>query len=205
MKKEKKMSWYDVTLGQFLKLQELFKIEDNNERIISIAELLLGNEISDLPLSEFSEKIKVLDFLKEPIPEKIPIKKIEVNGRKYFMDCLLGNITTAQYLDYINLAKTNELCKMMGVFLIPEGHKYNDGYDMEQVFNDINDLPVPVINDAAFFFERQLQLFIQIFLRYSTKKIDKMKVNKEVKKELKEVLNKSMDMALSPLYLNSVK
>lgn len=36
MKKDKEMNWYDVTLFQFTKLQELVQIEDEDERMISI-------------------------------------------------------------------------------------------------------------------------------------------------------------------------
>lgn len=199
MKKENKMTWYNVTFRQFLMLQELFKIEDETEKLLSIAELLLGEEITELPISQFKEEIKVLDFLKEALPDSNPPKKVEVNGRKYYMDCLLGNVTTAQYVDYVNHAKTNDICKMMSVFLIPEGHKYNDGYDMEQVFEDINDLPVPIVNNTAFFFGKQFKLFMRIFQRYSIKQIKKTKMPKAAKKAMIEAVEKSMDLALYPL------
>lgn len=199
MKKENKMTWYDVTLRQFLMLQDLFKIEDETERILSIAELLLGEDVVALPISQFKERVKVLEFLKETLPDKNPPKKVEVNGRKYYMDCLLGNVTTAQYVDYVNYAKTNDINKMMSVFLIPEGHKYNDGYDMEQVFEDVLDLPIPIVNNAAFFFGRQFKLSMEIFQRYSIKQIKKTNLKKEAKKAMIEVVKKSMDLASYPL------
>ena len=199
MKKDKKMTWYDVTLKQFLELQELFKIEDDTDRMLSIAELLLGEDVINLPLSDFTKEFKKLDFLKEELPNANPPKKIEVNGRKYYMDCLLGNVTTAQYVDYTNYANTNDIGKMMSVFLIPENHKYNDGYDMEQVFNDVNDLPIPVVNNAAFFFGKQFKLFMKIFQRYSIKQVKETKMPKAVKNKVIEVVEKSVDMALYPL------
>lgn len=197
--KEKKMNWYNVTLRQFLMLQELFKVEDENERVIAIAELLLGDNVTSLPLPEFMDKVKKLSFLKEALPENNPPKKVEVNGRKYYMDCLLGNVSTAQYVDYTNFSNTNDICKMMAVFLIPEGHKYNDGYDMEQVFQDVNDLPIPIVNSAAFFFAKQFKTFMRIFQRYSTKQLKKTNLPKEAKESMIEVVNKSVDMALFPL------
>ena len=199
MKKDNKMTWFDVTLRQFQELQELFKIEDETERLLAIAELLLGDDVTNLPINEFAQKIKVLEFMKEPIPEGNPIKKVEVNGRKYYMDCLLGNVTTAQYIDYTNHAKANDICKMMSVFLIPDGHKYNDGYDIEQVFKDVNDLPIPIVNSAAFFFGKQFKLFMEIFQRCSTRKLKKTKMPKKVKKAAIKVVEKSTDMVLSHL------
>lgn len=192
MKKE--MNWYDVSLFQFLKLQELTKIEDETERVLNIAELLLGTEVTNLPLVKFTEEIKKLSFLNTEVPESIPPKHVEVNNRKYSVDCLLGNITTAQYVDYTNHAKSNDAAKMLSVFIIPEGHKYNDGYDMLQVINDINDLPVPIVNSIAFFFVKQLVKFMEIFQSYSIKQLKKMKIPKELKKNLIQVLQSITDL-----------
>ena len=199
------MTWYNVSLFQFLSLQDLLKIEDETDRLVSIAELLLGKDITELPIAEFNEKVKVLDFLKESIPEVNPPKKIEVNGRKYYTDCLLGNITTAQYVDYTNHCKTNSYNKILSVFVIPDGHKYNDGYDMLQVMNDINDLPIPIVISMAFFFERQLATFTKIFQIYLIQKIKKAKVPKELKKNMIQMVENSMDLALYLSSLNSVK
>lgn len=197
--KEKKMTWYNVTLRQFLVLQDLLKIEDEDDRTIAIAELLLGDDVTTLPLSEFLEKIKQLDFLKEPIPENVPPKKLEIQGKKYYLDCLLGRVMTAQYVDYVNFSKTNDISKMLAVFVIPENHKYNDGYDMEEVFEDIKEIPIPVVNNLAFFFKRQFNAYMKIFQRYSTKALKKTKIPKEMKKQLVNVVEKSVDMVLYPL------
>lgn len=193
---KKNLSWYNVTLKQFLLLQDALKIEDENERMFLVAEALLGSDVTKLPLQEFNKKVQELGFLKESIPESIPPKKVEVNGRKYYIDCLLGNISTAQYIDYVNHSKTNDINKMMSVFLIPEGHKYNDGYNMLQVFDDINDLPIPIVNGVSFFFKRQLETFIRIFQRYSIRKLKKTNLPKEAKKAAIEMVEKSVDLLL---------
>lgn len=195
-KKRVRKSWKDVTLKEFLELQDLLKIEDETERLMAVSELLLGEEVLDLPLTEFVKKTQALEFIKEPLPEDNPPKNVEVNGRKYYLDCLLGNLKTGQYIDYINHAKAGDIAKMLSVFIIPEGHKYNDGYDMEEVFDDINDLPIPVVNSAAFFFERQFRLFIKIFRRYSTSRLRKMKIDENTKKLLIEMVNNSTDTVL---------
>lgn len=199
------MKWNDVKYYQFEKLQELLKIDNDEERMIEVAQLLLGEEVLNLPVAEFAKKIKELDFLKSEMPSGIPPKKITVNGRKYFLDCLLGNVSTAQYIDFTNHSKTNDICKMLSVFLIPEGHKYNDGYDILQVMNDIKDLPVTVVNDAAFFFGRHYNVFMRIFQSYSIKNIKKTNLPKEVKKNMIKVVKDSVDLALYPLSSNFAK
>ena len=150
-------------------------------------------------MKEFNEKVKQMVFLKDEMPNKIPPKKIEVNGRKYFLDCLLGNITTAQYVDFTNQSNTGDLNKMLSVFVIPEGHKYNDGYDMLQVMDDINSLPIPIVNSIAFFFGRQFSVFMKIFQRYSIKQIKKTNIPKEAKENMIKAVEKSVDLALYPL------
>lgn len=203
--KEKKLTWYDVTLWQFQKLQKLIQIEDEQERLLDIAELLLGKEITYLPIKEFTEECKQLSFLQDEIPQSVPPKNITLNGRKYFVDCLVGTITTAQYVDFTNHLKGTDIAATLSVFVIPDGHKYNDGYDMLQVINDIQSLPMPIVNSISFFFSRQFNEFMRIFQSCSIKRIKKTDLPKKEKDKLIEVVKNSMDLVLSPLYLNSVK
>ena len=199
MNKYSKLNWYNVNLNQFILLQDVFNIEDDTERMISVAEIILGNDITNLPLKEFNEQMKRLEFLKEEIPSAVPPKKFEINGKKYFMDCLLGNITTAQYIDFNNHSNTGDFAKMLSVFIIPEGHTYNDGYDMLEVINDIGMLPIPIVNSTAFFFRRQFSVFIQIFQRYSAKQIKKTNIPKKVKEKLIKIIKDSVKLITTPL------
>ena len=199
MNKKNKLNWYNVNLNQFILLQDAFKIEDDTEKMISVAEIILGNDVTNLPLKEFNEQIKRLEFLKEEIPTSVPPKKFEINGKKYFMDCLLGNITTAQYVDFNNHSNTGDFAKMLSVFIIPEGHTYNDGYDMLEVINDIGMLPIPIANSTAFFFGRQFSVFMRIFQRYSAKQIKKTNLPKEVKENMIKIMKDSVNLITTPL------
>lgn len=199
--------WYSVSLGQFIQLQELVKIEDDTERIVAIAELLWGPEVSELPLVEFNAYVRGLDFLKTEMPHRDTApKKLVLNGRKYYTDCLLGNISTAQYVDFTNHNNAEAtMDKVLSVFIIPEGHKYNDGYDMQEVINDIASMPVPTAASIAFFFGRQFSTFMRIFQSYSTRQIEETDLPKEAKERLIEATKLSVDLALYPLSSNSAK
>ena len=200
------MKWNDVTLRQFLELQKLLEIEDEQDRLVAVAELLLGEEVTDLPLSEFTKKVKELDFLKEEIPETHIVKTVKVNDRKYEIDAVLGHISTAQYIDFINYSKQeNKFAEMLSVFFIPKGHKYNDGYDMSQVIEDMYELPIDIVHSESFFFSKQFNKFIQIFQSYSLKSIEETNLPKDVKENLKTVVTNSVNLAFSPSYLSSVK
>ena len=198
-KKDKQMTWYDVTLYQFEKLQDLIKIENEEERMFAIAELLLGEEVTNLPISEFVNATKRLSFLSDEIETKTPPKNLELNGRKYTVDCLLGRISTAQYIDFQNHLKGNDVAVTLSVFIIPKGHKYNDGYDMLQVIDDIKSIPIPIVNSLSFFFSRQFKESMRIFQSYLTKEMKTMNIPKEVKENLIKVVGNSVDLILTPL------
>jgi hypothetical protein len=148
------MTWNNITYRQLLDIREAANIEDENERVYAITEAVFGESVLDLDLKNFAMKCKEIEFLQKEIPNDLHVKDIKVNGREYYFDGLLGNITTAQYIDFQNYQKNNDEYKAFSVFIIPKGHKYNDGYDMGQVFNDILDIPVPVLFSASFFFSR---------------------------------------------------
>ena len=196
------MKWNDVTVSQFLELQELIKIEDETDRLLAIIELFFGEDAVNLPLYEFNKKIKELDFLKTEVPKNHIVNTATVNGRKYKVDALVGHISTAQYVDFTNYMKEDpekNITKCLSVFFIPEGHKYNDGYDMLQVIDDMGSLPIDIAMSESFFFSRQYKKFIKIFQSYSIKKIKKTDLPKEVKKNLIKVVDNSVDLVLSPL------
>lgn len=149
-----KLKWSDIKYRTLLDIREAANIEDENERVYAIMEAVFGEDVLNLPLKDFNEKCKELQFLQKEIPNDLHVKDIKVNGREYYFDGLLGKITTAQYIDFQNYQKNNDEQKSFSVFIIPKGHKYNDGYDMDQVFKDILDMPVPILFSASFFFSR---------------------------------------------------
>lgn len=193
------MNWNDITYRQLLDIREAANIEDENERLYAIMQAIFGEEVLDLDLKNFAKKCKEIDFLQNSIPNDLHVKNIRVNGREYYFDGMLGNITTAQYIDFQNYLKNKDEHRTFSVFIIPKGHKYNDGYDMEQVFNDILDVPVPILFSASFFFIRQFELFIKIFRRYSIKQMKKLGLPKEAMKNLEKVVNLSTEMMITPL------
>ncbi len=193
------MKWNDITYRQFLDIKTALEIEDETERVFAVAQAVYGEDVLNLPLAEFNKKCAELSFLKDSVPNNLTVKTVKVNGRDYYFDGLLGRITTAQYIDFQNYQKSQDEIKTFSVFLIPKDHKYNDGYDMEQVFNDILDIPVPILMSASFFFSRQFELFIKIFRRYSLKQMKDLKLPKKAQKNLEKVVNLSTDLMISPL------
>ena len=185
------LTWYDVTLKKFNQLKEL-DISDT-KGLIDAAEILLGKEVLDMPASQLGSIMKRIEFLKEPIPEVIPPKHTTINGRDYDILSLLGDITTAQYIDFVNYCQGKDIGKMLSPFIVPKGHKYNDGYNMLEVFEDIEDLPLPLANSISFFFKRQWLEFTKNFHHCLQNQLKKTKIDKETKK----IIMKTTDRALA--------
>lgn len=202
---KKKISWSDITYRQFKDLNKALEIEDETEKSIAVMQAIFGEDVVNLPLNEFNALSHKLDFLKSEIPTSIKVKDVKVNGREYYFDGMLGEITTAQYIDYQNYCKNNDEAKQFAVFFIPKGHKYNDGYDMLEVFEDIQDIPITVLMSAGFFFKRSLEIFIKIFQRSLEKQLKKAKIPKEMRKSLIKSTDLLNSLGLSLMYSNSVK
>ena len=99
-------------------------------------------------------------------------------------------MTAAQFIDYQNYIGTEHFEDYLSVFFIPEGHKYNDGYDIEQVKKDLLELDFPTVKSVAFFFTIFLAKLQNSFLSYLKKDLRKMKMEKEKRKEIEELINK---------------
>lgn len=204
--KEKKLSWNDITYRQFQELKDAFDIEDEADRVIAIAQIVYGEDVINKPLNEFKELCKDLDFIKDEIPVRYKVTTVAVNGRTYYFDGMLdGVISTAQYVDFQNHCNNKDEVKQFSVFFIPEGHKYNDGYDMMQVFEDIQDMPITFVMSASFFFVRQLEIFIRIFQRCSKQTIQNLKIPRKQKKLMKQMITSSVNLASYPIFSSFVK
>ena len=198
--KDKKLNWYDITLSQFKELQTILEMTDDLEKVVAMAELVLGDDVTDLPIQEFNEQLRRLEFLKTEIPTSVPPKHIELKGKKYDVTSLLGNITTAQYIDFMNYSKDNDTAKLLSVFVVPEGHKYNDGYDMSEVQADMENIPIPVANSITSFFKAQFAKFIKIFQSSSIKKVRKDRtLSPEEKTRIINLIKTSTELVLLPL------
>lgn len=199
------MNWSTITYRQLIALRDAIDIKDEEERLITLAQIIFGDSIIDLPLSEFKQKCLELSFLQKEMPTDLTVKEVKVNGREYYFDGLLGRITTAQYIDFQNYLKEKDEAKSFSVFFIPKGHKYNDGYDMNQVFEDIMDMPAPILLSASFFFKRQLETFIKIFQRSSIQNIEKTNLPKKLKKAMIRATEISSNLAFSHMFSNFAK
>ena len=117
------------------------------------------------------------------------------------MDITPADFSVAQYTDLTNYLKDGKasLIDLLAVVVIPDGHLYQDGYDMRQVRSDVGDLPLTAGFAVVGFFGRWSKSYMDTFLRSLTRPLLKGKTGKMhpelVKKLAAEVAEFSRLMA----------
>lgn len=142
-KKKESKGWADVTLKQFTEVERILKSKTPTMEM-------------ELKRAIYGEDGGTIAFLNEPIRKKNIKKDYWIHGRQYRTSADLSRLTMSQYIDASN-SKTNR--DLLSVLLIPYGHAYNDGYDMEEVKADIDNLDMVTVQSIAFFLSRQLATF----------------------------------------------
>lgn len=188
------IGWNNVSWNQYLEILEIFEDKDlgESDRVIELCKVLYGVNILRLPMTEYNRYISGLKFLNTQ-PPKLPLMgEYTVNGTVYTVTTDVANLTVAQYFDvdaYIKQSKdVDNYAKILSVFFIPFGKRYNEGYKTADVIEDMGELPVPVVLSLSAFFLKFWQTFIKISQRFLWLKTRKMP--KETRKKLREELKK---------------
>lgn len=213
MKISIKNSWESLTWNEYEQLEQILNADiPNDYKTVHIVSLLSGlsiDEIEALPISQFQKFFPALDFLNTE-PETHHHKfEYTINGREYEFKGKVDEITTAQYIDYRSYMEKEQkdVIELMSAFIIPKGHEYNDGYDMDAVKNDIKDMCWLDIRACTFFFRIQLAAYILILKSSLVKSMKKTKKNKKQKKEeikqVEESLNNMVYYLLYSEYVNA--
>lgn len=207
-----KNNWDEITWKEYEQIEQILSADIPNDfKTVHIVSILTGmpvNQVENMQVTEFQKLLPHLEFLQTEPETHYHKFEYTINDREYVFKGKLEDITTAMYIDYSTYMKdeNKDVVKLMSVFLIPKGHDYNDGYDMEQVQSDIGDMCWLDVRAAAFFFRIQLAAYMLILkssLQKTLKKTMKGKTRaekKEIKKQIKELetsFNSSVSFLLS--------
>lgn len=197
-----KTGWEVITLKEFEQIDQIVHADiPADYKAVNLLSVLSGEDVSlfeNLPIHQFTDLVKHIDFITTELPEVKVKDKYIVNGREYEFHGDIPSITTAQYIDYQTYMKEKpvDLQKVISVFLIPKGHTYNDGYKIEEVLADINDMLIVDVQALGFFIQKQSALFILITKDYLSHQMKKMKIPTQ---KIREDLTPLSDLALSLL------
>lgn len=194
-----KKSWKDVTIDEYFDLCERLSddtLTDYEKIIIKIA-FITGkseDEIWNLSWYDFRNlQVESLWMEEFQLKENVKFKSIEINGEKYSIDTNLQNFTVAQYIDFQTFfpkRKTNErvIGNILACFIIPKGKKYAEGYDIQELVENINsNLDIMTANEIMFFFLKQYLISIRATANYFNWILKRMKKKSKNSQEIETV------------------
>lgn len=194
-----KKSWKDVTIDEYFDLCERLSddtLTDYEKIIIKIA-FITGkseDEIWNLSWYDFRNlQVESLWMEEFQLKENVKFKSIEINGEKYSIDTNLQNFTVAQYIDFQTFfpkRKKNErvIGNILACFIIPKGKKYAEGYDIQELVENINsNLDIMTANEIMFFFLKQYLISIRATANYFNWILKRMKKKSKNSQEIETV------------------
>ena len=193
------MNWTDISINQYNNIKNLYldtELSDEDRLILQIR-ILFDVDPLKLKTSELHKYVNEMKFLGEKVPKMKLKKEYQLGNNVYVLKKDLRNLTVAQWLDFQNFLKdgggdTDNYANLLSVFFFPKGEdEYGDGYDIEQVRQDINNhLSIAEASSISSFFLLWRKISLLLFLLYTRRetlktpltKVEKKKVKKEFKK-----------------------
>lgn len=174
----KHKDWNDIPVKKWYEIRDILQDPDDYTAL-NLIDLIYDIDSANLSIQDFGKYSGALDFLNTEIPTINLDPTYTINGTTYNTNYNLSTVTAAQFIDYQNYKDANKWEDYMSIVFIPEGHTYNDGYDMEKVKKDILDMPITFVKSLVFFYTLQLNTFATHFLSSFKQTVKKMNLTKE--------------------------
>lgn len=205
-----KLSWDDITIADLVKIREIGSLQlatedEKNLQVAAIVNDIPYEELIQVPLSQIRTYMDATEFLlTEPKARKAK-NHYTINGRKYKLLKNEMDLLTAQYIDFQSVQQDGfdkRPAELLSVMMVPEGHNYNDGYDKDQVIEDMYDMSVTEALGIIDFFTRRFRQLIawaktlcKVKMRWA--RLTARKENREMYKALEIQMNLILDEASS--------
>lgn len=198
MKRKDKIQfdWNKVSIAKYYEIKDIVedKDEDDISKNVQLVALLLDKdeqEIWDMELGEVGDYIRALSFLDRFEIPRNPSMNITLPGYQITVMKDITKINMAQYVDYQNFIRMplrESMDKLLSIFLIPKGKKYNEDYDIIDLQKTIREnLSFRVAEGLLGFFLRKWGESLVRSLDYYRKAAKKEK-DPQKKKEMQEML-----------------
>lgn len=188
-------SWKELSVRKYKEISSLKEDEDWQWNALAILNDTTYEDIVNRPLEE---TMLLSRDMRRWISDKWiihPVKKhYVVNGRKYDFRGYPKDITTAMYVDFQNVGRNipEDMVNMLSIFMVPEGKRYNDGYDLEDVKKDMEEFNVEDAMSVCDFFSSLFQVLYRRAVKQAQKALKKAKkdgiATEEAEKALKGLL-----------------
>lgn len=173
-------SYKEMTLGQLLQMQELKDLNASDAvkelMFISILSGKSTDELRKMSNADYAELQNKVRFLADTTPDDIqPASEVTINRHDYTITDEAAKFTAGQYIDFVSHTQNGDgLIDLLSCLIVPKGHEYAEGYDIEKVKADITDLPLPIANYISFFWRASLTLYATQTAREAKRLIRKL-------------------------------
>lgn len=182
-----KKSWRDVTIDEYFNLVDRLSDEGltEYEREVILVSFVMGvteDKVWDMTIGEFKANQLNTAFMKEfNVARDCNFKTISIDGEKYDVCTDLHNFTVAQYIDFQTFYaqrkdNANILASLLACFIMPRGHGYAEGYDVNDLkMKIINGLDILTAEELLFFFLKRYLLSMRATANYFNWAIRRLK------------------------------
>lgn len=195
----KKKNWDQISITDYKKIVEINNRELDSplEKDIACLSIMCDvpeEDLYNMPLPDLRMLMAEMEWIKKPFTfnHTFNTKKLKIDGVEYVVEADLDKFTVAQYMDYQNFwdKRNDHMGNLLAVFIVPKGHKYNEGYDIMELAKKLEDtLSIRFWNEVCFFFLHNWWVSVKASIVYSlwlTRKEIRRTKDKEAKKTLKE-------------------
>ena len=207
MKKKEKdvFDWDSISIQKYYDIMDILEDKDDDiTKNVRIVALILDKDEQDIwnmGMDEAGDYISRLNFLGKFDLPKNPNMNIKIPGYNIKVMKDVTKINVAQYLDFQNFVKMplkDSMEKILSVFLIPDGCRYNEGYDIIDLQKVIREnLSFRVAESLLGFFLMQYGESLVSSLRYYKKQIRKAKspeLTEKMEKTMMEIRKRFLDL-----------
>lgn len=201
-------SYNELSINKFFELNtKMNEAEDNElDKLVVTLSVLCDtdeNSIYSLSIGEITELKEQIEWLTiAPDFDKTKeFKTIELpDFGKCNIDTKLKHFTISQYIDFQAFYKLADEHPeyLLSVFVLPDKHNYNDGYDQDELINSLaNNIDIITARELTFFILKRLVNSIVSTLTFLEAQMKAKKVltwNKEKKKIIAEKIEELKDM-----------
>ena len=193
-------NYNDLPIGKYIEISRIVRDDtlpevDRQVRMLSILSGRTEDDILNAPVTDFAELSRTARFLERPPETKPEVRDIyEAGAFRLVAVRDARKMTAAQYIDFQTFGRDagNNIVEMLSCLLVPEGMRYNDGYDVLEVQAAIREHMdcVSALGVYAFFFE-SLRTSMLDSLTSSAREVRKAPIAETEKKKALTAIRKA--------------
>lgn len=189
--------WSKVTVAQY---DAMVKIQEKHSEDAAkyIVEMLYGiDDAERLPMHVYSAYLAGLRSFHRQDVRAAQLTKdatYRVGDTTYRVNLSPNAFTAGQYIDFVNSVRDKApMARVLTALIVPDGHEYNDGYDVGKAAEDMGKLPVTAAFAVFNFFGEWSKRSIRTSLRFLTRQM-RRGADKERKAKVEELKNRLQEL-----------